>query len=111
MSLRAGSLNHRVELHEFVSTKNETTGVVTEDWELFAELWANVRPASVREFIQGGAQASKAAVSVKVRYLPGLKPSMRIRHGERLYQVEGVLPDPYSGKEWITLACSEVQQG
>lgn len=109
MSLRAGTLNHRIELHEIVSTKDETTGVVTEDWTLFAEVWANVRPASVREFIAAGAQGSNVTVQAQIRYVPGVKPSMRIRHGERIYQVEGVLPDPNSGKEWMTLPCSEIQ--
>lgn len=109
--LKAGALRHRIELHERGSTQDPDTGEVTDGWPLFAEVWANVRPLSVREFIAAGTETSKIQVMVQLRYLAGVKPSMRVRHGDRLYQVEGVLPDPISGREWLTLACSEVDEG
>ena len=111
MSLRAGTLNHRIEIHELVSAQDGTTGNITEQWTLFAELWANVRPSSIREFVAAGAEQSKVTIGVTIRYLAGIKPSMRIRHGEKLYNIEGVLADNQSGQEWITLPCSEVIDG
>jgi len=109
MNLAAGQLRHRIEIHELVSVQDVNgTGNFTDTWPLFADAWAAVRPSSVNEFIAAGAEVSKVTVAVKIRYIAGIKRSMRIRHGERLYNIEGVLEDPYSGREWITLACSEV---
>jgi hypothetical protein len=31
--------------------------------------------------------------------------------GEHRYNIEGVLPDPKSGREYLTLPCSEVISG
>lgn len=107
MSLAAGSLRHRIEIHELESAQ-DSDGNVQEQWLLFADAWADVRPASVREFVAAGAEQTKFVVSVRVRYIAGIKRSMRIRHGERLYNIEGVLPDPVSGREYLTLPCSEV---
>jgi SPP1 family predicted phage head-tail adaptor len=70
-----------------------------------------VRPASVREFVAAGSEQTKVTTSVKIRYIAGIVPSMRIRHGDRLYAIEGVLPDPVSGREYLTLPCSEVIDG
>jgi len=101
-------LNHRIEIHTLTSVQDETTGEITESWSLFADAWANVRPSSVREFVSAGAEQSAVTVAVKLRYIAGIKRSMRIRHGDHLYNVEGVLADPHSGQEWLTLPCSEI---
>ena len=106
--LAAGSLNHRIQILALETYEDsdgnamvpqDSDGNVIANWQTFAECWANVRPASAREFIEAAAVQSKVTASVKIRYLPGIKPSMRVRHGDRLYQIEGVLEDPYSGRE------------
>ena len=111
MPLRAGSLNHRVTIQSLESVQDETTGNITEEWTEFAEVWANIRPATVREFIDAGAEQTSFVVSVQIRYVPGILPSMRILHEDHVYNIEGVLPDPHSGREWLTLPCSEVIEG
>lgn len=118
--LSAGTLNHRIQIQHLdtdtdsdgnVVALQDSDGNVIESWITFADLWANVRPASVREFIAAAAEQSKVTVAVQIRYIAGVKRSMRIRHDDRLYNIEGVLPDPYSGREWLTLPCSEIQNG
>ena len=109
--MQAGRLRHRVEIQSLVPVQDATTGVVTETWETFATVWADVRPASVREFIAAGIAESKVTGKVMIRYRPDVKPSMRIVHGAQVLNIEGVLPDPESGVEWLTLPVSEVQSG
>jgi len=106
--LAAGKLRHRIEIHELVSVQNETTGNLEPTWPLYRDAWADVRPVAAREFIAAGAEHSKVVVTVRIRKIDGVQTSMRIRHGERLYNIEGVLPDPASGNEYLTLPCSEV---
>lgn len=115
--LAAGTLNHRIQILTLetdtdsegqVVVLQDSDGNVIENWQTFAECWANVRPASVREFIAAGAENSKVTVAVQIRYIAGVRPSMRIQHGDNLYNIEGVLPDPNSGREWLTLPCSHI---
>lgn len=107
----AGKLRHRVTIQTRGQTQDETTGVISDSYTTFATVWAEVRPASVREFIAAGIEGSKVTVAVKIRYLAGVKTSMQIIHGDNTYNIEGVLPDPDSGIEWLTLPCSEVTGG
>ena len=106
-----GRLRHRVTIQSLSPSQDGTTGEITETWVTFATVWAWVRPASVREFVAAGIQESKITGAITIRYLAGVKQSMRVLHGERIYNVLGVLPDARSGVEWLTLPVSEVTYG
>lgn len=110
--MQAGRLRHRVTIESLVPVKDGTTGVITDTWEEFAaNVPAEVKPLSVREFISGAANQSKVTTMVVIRYMAGIKPSMRLLHGDHVFNIEGHLPDPKSGTEYLTLPCSEVQSG
>lgn len=109
--LKAGGLNHRITIQRLTSLQDETTGNITEEWTTFAELWANVRTVSGREFVAAGGDQSKTTATIRVRHMTGILPSMRVIHGAHVYQIEDVLDDPYSGREWLTLPVSEVRDG
>jgi SPP1 family predicted phage head-tail adaptor len=109
--MQAGKLRHLVTIQLDEGLQNSDTGVITNDWQPFVTVWAEVRPLSAREFIAAAASQSKVTATVKIRYLAGIKPSMRIVDGEHTYQIEGALGDLRSGKEYLTLPCSEVIQG
>ena len=109
--MNPGALSHRVSIQSLVTVQDESTGNFVDTWPVFAVVWAEVRPLSAREFIAAAAAQSKVSATIKIRYLAGIKPSMRVVDGADIYQVEGVLNDPKSGREWITLACSQVVSG
>lgn len=109
--MQAGKLRHQVVIQRLVPVQDETTGEITETWEDFATEWAEVRPASVREFIAANIEESEITAKVLIRYRPGIKASMHIIHGSQVFNIEGVLSDPKSGIEYLTLPVSEVQSG
>lgn len=111
MTLAAGSLRHRIEIHELVSVLDEASGNREQTWPLFADAWASVRPETAREFMAAGGEQTKVEVIVIIRYIPGIKRSMRIRHGDRLLNINSAEPDPDSGREFLRLLCSEVVSG
>lgn len=108
MTLAAGFLRHRIEIHELTSVQDVDTGNVEPSYSLFAEIWAAARPATVREIQAAGGEVTKTNTTFTIRYLAGVKRWMRIRHGDRLWNIEGVMQDPDSGKEFMVLPCSEV---
>lgn len=111
MNLRAGRLRHRITIKTRVDTKDGTTGAVAVTWTEFATVMAEIVPLSAREFNQAAQMQSNLAARITIRYLGGVLPSMRIEHGSTVYNIEGVLPDPKSGREWLTLPVSVVVNG
>ena len=106
--LKAGRLRHRVTIEALTLTQDSTTGEVTESWTAFAaNLPAEVAPVSVREFISARQIQAEVTTMILIRFLPGLRPDMRIVHGTKVYDPLGFLPDKDSNLEYITIPCKE----
>lgn len=105
--MEAGKLRHRITIQRPIRTQNPVSGTITQAWEDVATVWASIEALSAREFIAAQAVQSKVAARVVIRYREGIDASMRILHKGKIYNIEGVLPDPKSGREYLTLPCSE----
>jgi SPP1 family predicted phage head-tail adaptor len=106
--LDAGKLRHRVDIEQQTYTQNSQTGEMTLTWTTFAQsIPASIEPLSAREFIQAAAVQSDVTTRIVIRYRTGVTAAMRIKHGATLYNIRGVLPDKVTGREYITLPCSE----
>lgn len=103
-TLSAGVLRHRVAIDRQDSTQDEATGTMTTTWaEIAASVPAQISPVSGREFIAAAKPGSSITARIQIRYRPNLTAAMRIRHGATIYQITAILPDPNSGREWLTL--------
>lgn len=108
MSIPAGNLRHRITIQKKVNGRDPITGAVTTAWvSLWESVPAEVVPLSVREFVAAQSVQSKLSTRIRIRWRAGLDASMRILHDGRTYNIEGVLPDPDSGRAYLTLPCSE----
>lgn len=105
MGLKAGSLNKLVTIQAKTDTV-DAIGQPVNTWVDVATVWADIRYLSGLESIKSDADVSIAKVSVRVRYIADIKPSMRVVYEGVIYQIKAVLP---SGKVYMDLAC-EVQQ-
>lgn len=103
--IAAGRLRHQVVIEQQVTAIN-SSGEQDVDWETFATVWAEVAPLSARESILSEQAQSKVSARITIRALDGVAASMRVVHGSTIYNIEGVIPDPQSGVEWMTLTCS-----
>ena len=110
--LKSGELRHRVEIQARVDVQDPTTGTISHEWVTeHTNLPAKVAPLTVREFITAQAQQSGISGRITIRYLPGISAAnYRVLHDGRFYYVTGVLPDPESGREYLTLVVSEGQE-
>lgn len=108
--MEAGKLNHRVEIQQLVETQDAVTGEITESWSTFATPWANIRFLSGREFVAAAAEQNEVTATVVIYYRDGVDPKMRIVHGSRIFNILEVLPDPMSGREFLTLPVREVRE-
>lgn len=104
--LDPGKLRHRVVLQE-KSSYLDTHGDQVEGWSTVATLWAAIEPLSAREFVASQALQSAVTARITIRYRAGVVPTMRLLHGAKVYTIAGVLADPESGLEYLTLPCTE----
>lgn len=107
--MQAGRLRHRIVIEELAVTL-DSDGDQVETWvPIGPALPAEIKPLSGRELIAAQAVQSKVATRIVMRYRPGFEPlphQMRAVHRATVYSIEAVIPDPHSGRQWMTLQCS-----
>ena len=105
--MRSGLLRHDIIIQAKTETQSSTTGEISETWTTFAAAKASIEPLSVREFVSAQAVQSGVAARIVIRYIDGITAAMRVIHGSDVYNIQGILADKKSGKEYLTLAVSE----
>jgi len=105
MSIAAGRLRHRVEIQRQVSTI-DTSGETVIAWQTVDTVWAAIEPLSAKEFMAAQQMGSEISTRVTIRFRADVVASMRLLHGAAIYNIQGVLADPDSGIEYLTLPCS-----
>jgi SPP1 family predicted phage head-tail adaptor len=100
----AGKLNHRISFLSLTTTK-DSNGETVEEFVVARQAWAEFVPSSAREFIASNAVQSKVVGRFTIRSGEVL-PDWVILFRGRYYNIEGILPDPVSGLEYITLPVS-----
>ena len=105
--MQAGKLRHRVTLQKPVKHRDPQTGAVIPGWEDVKKIWADVVPLSAREFVASQAVQSEVTTRITIRKRSDVTNKHRILFRGQVYNIEGVLPDPVSGLEYLTLPCSE----
>lgn len=105
--MEAGRLRHRLTLQKRVETQDQTTGHITHSWANVRSLWGEIVPLSAREYVAAQTLQSEIVCRITIRYCTDITTKMRLVHNGRMYNIEGVLADDKSGREYITLPCSE----
>ena len=103
--MQAGKLRHLVVLQSLTETQDPSTGAITKSWVDFATVWGDVRYLSGLETVKADAPTSVAKCSVRIRYLAGVVPTMRLVHAGTNFDINAVLPDD-TGRRWLDLACT-----
>ncbi len=105
--ISAGRLRHKVLIQNQSISQDPDTGAEVVAWSDHATVWAEVAPLSVREFVAAQAVNSEVTTRITIRQRDGVSDKSRIIHRGQVYNVHGVLADPVSGLEYLTLPCSE----
>lgn len=105
--MRNGKLRHKMTLQEPVTTQDTTTGEMVTVWTDVAKVWASLEPLSVNSFVAAGAEQSEVTARVTIRYREGVTSKMRLVYRSMYYDIKGVLADPKSGLEYLTLPVGE----
>jgi SPP1 family predicted phage head-tail adaptor len=98
-------LRESVTIQERTETQNPS-GEVTWTWADYKTVRAAVEPLRGQEYFAARQLQSSTNIRVRIRYLSGVTPKMRVKHGTRFYEIEGVI-DPESRHRELQLMCVE----
>ena len=103
--MKAGNLSQRVRVEKKVTT--QVNGDVITTWQELATIWASITPLSVKDWILAQQHKSVVNARIQIRFNPKFMTSglRLIGPGGTIYYPQGILPDPNSGREWLTLPC------
>lgn len=103
--MRSGELRHRITLLA-PSTTLDALKQPTGEPTRFATRWARVRPADAREVATAAQTGSRLSHVVEMRYLAGVRPTMIVEYGDRLFDVNAVV-DVGERRRELELRCTE----
>ena len=107
-ALRSGELRHRVTIQQPGPAVQSDTGEITRGWvDFLVDEPASIEPVSVHDYIASQANTSVVVARIKIRYRDGMSAKMRVLHGSKIYNPQGWLADPNSGREYLTAPCTE----
>lgn len=106
--IRAGKYNKSVILQRRDYEKERKSGYGSSRpfWKKFAEVRASVEPLQGREYFSGPFQMGENIVRVRIRYIEGVTRKMRIKYGNRVFDIYSVIDSIESHRE-LQLMCKE----
>lgn len=102
----SGELRERVTL-QMAQRARDAVGGFSEQWLPQAEVWARVQPMGAGERFWRQQIEAKADWRVSIRYRSDVTTKLRVRWGNRLFQIRGVT-NPDERKVFLDLACEEL---
>lgn len=109
MTMQAGRLRHWLTF-EAPAVDLDSDGAQVVTWgDAFAvnsRMPCEVTQLSGRELIAAQAVQSKITARIRARYRPGFAADMRALGEGVVYNIEAVVADPNTGREWVTLLAS-----
>lgn len=98
----AGRLTRQITLQAPPTGQDESGNPLT-GWTDVATVWASIVDLSGREYIAAAAVQNAVQTKITLRYRQGIVASMRVLHGEDIYNIEAVLGQDHKS---LLLMCS-----
>jgi SPP1 family predicted phage head-tail adaptor len=105
-NINPGILSHKITFKTKPTTRDDY-GQITGSWTDFKTVSANIMPITGRSFWQGQATQSEISHEVRIRYIAGITPAMRIYFGTRKFEITHVINEGEKNA-WLTVYCKEV---
>lgn len=102
--LTAQQLRHQITIQSR-STSQDATGGQVDTWSTVATVWAAIEPLQGREFFAAQQVQAETSVRIRMRYLAGVLPSMRVVFDSTIYDIKDVI-DPEMKHRELHLMCS-----
>lgn len=105
MTMKIGDLKHRITFQRPVKTPDGHKGH-TVKWQDLITVWASVEPLSGREYFYSHQIKADVTHRVRTRYRTDITIEMRIKHRDRVLEIESIL-DKKERHEELEIFCRE----
>lgn len=85
-----GEMRHRISVEQSSGTADGMGGYTSLVWTEFAKVWAKIEPKTARENFEKKELKHQITHKVTVRYIDGLASDMRLKFGDRYFQIKGI---------------------
>lgn len=100
--MNIGNLRHRVTIEKPVK-KTDPYGDPYDDWSDHATVWAAIEPLTGREYWGAQQVNSEVTGKIRIRYLPGVDPTMRVKFGTRIFEILAIMNPNERNEETILM--------
>lgn len=107
--MNPGDFRRKIIIQE-PSESKDAEGIVTVTWVDLATVWAAVEPLRGRELFSAQAVTAEPITKIRIRYRSGVRPSMRVVYGTRIFDIQSVVDTGDRHRE-LQLMCREVTSG
>ena len=90
LHVNAGEMRSQITVQSATQTR-DAHGGATETFAEFVTTWAEINPLTAREFVSGNQITQDVSHRIRMRYYPGVTPSMRILFGARVFNIHSVI--------------------
>jgi SPP1 family predicted phage head-tail adaptor len=105
--MRAGKLRHKIIIQrKSTAITRGDYGEETQGWTTFKELHAEIDPPKSREFFATGQTQAEVTTRVRIRYIPNIEPTMRVKFGSRYMNINSIINPDERNRELIMM-CNE----
>jgi SPP1 family predicted phage head-tail adaptor len=104
--MNPGELRHKITIQKLVNIQ-DTFGQPVEQWPDVVTVWASVNPIIGREFFAAQQVNSEVTHKIKMRYRSDITSDMRIKLGNRIFDIISPPINPGEKKIELQIMCKE----
>lgn len=105
--LAIGEMRHRITFQQPIKTPDGHKGH-TVSWQGLVTVWASVEPLSGREYFYSHQIKAEVTHRVKIRYRSDISMKMRIKHEDRILDIESII-DLKERRQILEILCREAK--
>ena len=100
--MQSGKLRNYIEIQQKIMVEDENLEWI-ESWPTFTSYWAEILPLVGREYWASRQTVSEVTGKIRMRYLTGVKTTMKVIDGLKSYDIEAVIDVENRHEELILL--------
>ena len=106
-NMKAGDLRHYCSIQTPTTAADDFGLSGTVSWSVFGYVWAAIWPVSAKERVSADKVEMVATHRIRIRYLSGILPKMRVMFGSRTFEIVSIV-NFEERNIFIDLLCNEV---
>lgn len=106
MKRLSAQLNKRITIFSETEIDDGLGGSVPGGESVVCQPWAAIWPTRAKETRENMREGVTVSHTIRIRYVPGILPTMKIRFGARVFEIRGII-NPDEANRCLDMVCDE----